>query len=122
MPTETRNARIRSTYLGAEDHGFFIAQLNLDYGGVAQSFQVIASEPGLDHKTGRTQQVGSAFGMESVRQICRVVGVDSWEELPGQVCRARIDDGLIAAVGHFMADEWFDRQKFWEQHYGEGSE
>ena len=94
---EVRNARIVETFLGVEDHGLMIAQLEMDYGGSRQAYQRI---------------IASRVEAESVRilwDILTAVGVSSWEELRGTYCRVRIEDGLIRQIGHVIEDRWTAR-------------
>ena len=90
---EERNARIRDTFLGIEDHGLFIAQIGMDYGGSHQGFQRI-----LDYSGDNSLTV--------IRQILEVIGVDSWEALRGKHCRVRVKDGFIRHIGNILDDKW----------------
>ena len=91
---DIRNARIDSTFLGTEDHGVFIAQLNMDYGdGGRQALQrIIATRASADYAI--------------IREILDAVAVASWEDLRGQYCRVRLRSGLIRQIGHITRDEW----------------
>lgn len=69
-----------------------------------------------------TSQTGSAgFGGYDLRRgnsmcnwimkCCETLGVESWEDLAGQMCRVKWTQpgsgGRIAAIGHIMEDRWF---------------
>ena len=109
--TTIENARIKSTRLGKEDHGIFTCYIHLEYNGSGQSF----GGYGLDRNTlssenGYTlpKRIGSVFGMTWIMSVLRVLEVDSYESLPGTVCRVKREDGLVVSIGHFMKEHWFD--------------
>lgn len=99
--TETRNAIIRETFLGMEDHGIMTAYLRLEWDGGGQSFGGYAfgsfSNP-----------ISSPFGMEFVRRVLDVVGVEQWEQLKGKHVRMRGDWSKVEAIGNIVKDAWFD--------------
>lgn len=91
-------ARIETTTLGVEDHGLFTAVLCLDFDSVSGQ-----CTPGciLDDKpdaTGRRR--GSAYGLDFIMEVLRVVGVDHWERLKGQRVYAlkRVDEGWSGLI------------------------
>jgi len=91
---EIKNAKIESVYLGFEGHGILTCYLNLDYGGVAQSF-------------GGYQMKNPNYGMEFIERVLRVVGVESWEQLPGKTIRAKADNVKVYGIAHILRPEWF---------------
>lgn len=93
---EVRNARIIETFLGYEDHGFFIFALTMDYGGSQQGYQRIL---------GNRQRVNSD-GHARIADILLTLRVESWEQLHGQYCRCEVRNGLIARIGHPLHDKW----------------
>ena len=105
---EIKNAKIRSTMLGVEDHGIFTFVLNLDYGGSGQGFGTFCLDEPLKKDGKFLGRVGTAVGMDAIMKVLDVIGVGSWEKLPGQVLRAESDMCQIYRIGHFMKDEWFD--------------
>lgn len=78
-------ARIKSTFLGTEDHGIFTASLQLDYGDAAQA----AGQYDLRH---------SDAAFHFVAGVCRVLGVDRWEKVVGRDVYALVDNGGRGAV------------------------
>lgn len=93
-----KNAEIRNTFLGYEDHGIPTYLLQLTYGDGTQAF-------GMYDLRG--------VGCRHIIRILDTVGVKSWEELPGSVLRVKtkpdkFHTGTISAIGHFLKDEWFD--------------
>lgn len=95
---ETKNAKIKSTYLGLEDHGLFTCFLNLDYGGSFQGF-------------GGHSLTHPKYGVEYLGRVLKTVGVDRWEELPGKVIRVKADHGAVYAIGHIIEDRWFNPEE-----------
>lgn len=113
-----KNAKIKSTYLGIEDHGIFTAFLHLDFGGYTQSFGGYT----LDKYVKDGRRSGHAFGTEFIMQILRVLEIESWEKLPGTVCRVRSGSdpehyNSIEEIGHFMKDQWFNPKSLAEKYF-----
>jgi hypothetical protein len=90
---QIRNARITSTFLGDEDHGIPTFYLQLDYGGSSQAFG------GYDLRF---------FGYPILQEVIKIVGVESWEKLPGKHLRADADWGKVHRIGNLLSDEWLD--------------
>ena len=114
MTQEIQNARIESTFLGEEDHGILTGILQFDFGGIHCGW-------GMYSFGSASKPVESAFGMEFVRQVLNVVGVDSWEKVAGKYIRCRYKEGTkggwgasssnIEAIGHIVEDRWFNIQE-----------
>ena len=105
---EIKNARIESTMLGTEDHGIFTAYVMLDYGGSGQGFGGYALDTWVGPRDGTGARRGTAYGMQWVIEVCRVVGVTKWEDLKGKHVRVDADFGKIYRIGHIIKDVWFD--------------
>ena len=106
---ETKNAIIKSTHLGVEDHGIMTAYLHLDYGGSSQSFGGWAlDEPLHDKEKKFLGRRGTGVGMEFVMCILDTLKVGSWEKLPGTHCRVVADYGKVSKIGHIIEDQWFE--------------
>ena len=102
---EIRNAKIESTFLGYEDHGIFTVFLNLRWSGAGQGFGGYA----LDQYVGTPgPRRGTGAGLSFIMRCCDVVGVKSWEELPGKFIRIDHDHSKIYRIGHITDDKWFD--------------
>jgi hypothetical protein len=105
---EVKNAIIDSTMLGIEDHGIFTCYISLDYGGEIQGF----GGYGLDDwnpKTKKRDTVG--FGLEFVKRVLKVAGVDKWEDLKGRHVRAEAEHTKIHRIGHILKDVWFSPEE-----------
>jgi len=109
---KTRNAKIKSTFLGVEDHGILTAYLNLDYDEMGQSFGGYCFGA-ISHP------VGNAFGMEFIRQLLRTLEVDTWEQIPGEHCRVKQDDNKVYSIGHITKNKWFDVEKIAKEYRNE---
>ncbi len=103
------NAQIKSTFLGREDHGIFIAYIRLDYGGSQQAFggyTLGSTSEKSEHKHNRNQSC--KFGIKFLLQVLDILEVEDWEHLPGT--KLRVDKkewGDIYGIGHYLKDNWF---------------
>lgn len=117
--SEIRNAIIRSTTLGVEDHGILSFMVHLDYSGGGQGFGGYCMDEPIKVDGDSKGRRGTAFGMECVRRILDTLGVRSWEKLPGTTCRVESDVGQVYRIGHFLKDKWFDPKALAADFYGE---
>lgn len=98
---EIRNAIIEKVSLTIDGHGMLTAWLHLDYGGARQDFGGhMLYAPKLADNTGRF-----------IWRCLETVGVTEWANLEGRGVRARVEAGLVAAIGHFIKDRWFEPGK-----------
>lgn len=95
-----KNATIIGTMLGCEDHGVLTCYLTLEYETGAQGFGgwCFGAMQG---------PVTSAFGMEFIRQVLLVAGVEKWEDLKGRPVRVDATPDRVHAIGHYVKDVWF---------------
>ena len=108
MTLEAKNARIEGTTLGIEDHGCLIFYLHLDYGGGGQGFGGFV----LDTHVERGQpRIGTVFGTTAILRVLQVLGVGTWEKLPGTPVRVEADGSKIYRIGHYLKDEWLDLEE-----------
>lgn len=107
-----KNAIIKSTTLGREDHD------------VMTFFITIQSEKGtcvgvggycLDEYDPNTEtRVFKSESMEIISKILEVVGVNSWEQLPGKYIRFE-DNGwgsTVTKIGNIIDNKWIDLKEF----------
>lgn len=104
--SETKNAQIKSTVLGREDHGIMTFFLHLDYGGAGQGYG--------GHAIGDKKNP-QGFGTAAIAEVLDVLGVECWEKLPGTFCRARASNGAVHAIGHPLRDKWVDLKALSEE-------
>jgi hypothetical protein len=110
---ETKNALIRSTFLGFEDHGIFTFSIGLDYGGSGQS----AGGYALDSRNKETQKKqGYAYAIDLISEILNVVGVDTWEDLKGKNIRVMATYDKVIAIGNLLNDKWLNFSDFYAAH------
>jgi hypothetical protein len=102
---EIRNAVIKSTMLGLEDHGIMSCMLHLDYGGTCQGFGGYALDEWNEPLKAR---IGTGYGLEFIKRILATVGVESWEKLSGSHVRVESNWGKVFRIGHFLEDRWFN--------------
>lgn len=102
MKTEpiVKNARITSTKLTIEDHGCLCAWLTLDMGGMGCCYG------GFNMWS---KKCDSDYGARKIVELFKVIGVESWEQIPGKHIRY-VYNGLgstIKKIGHIIEDKWF---------------
>jgi len=86
-------AKIEKTFLGTEDHGIMTAYLDVSYGGSNQGIGGYALDTPVHDGDGIfIERVGTAQGMEMIRNILKVCGVDSWERLVGRTIFVLFND------------------------------
>jgi hypothetical protein len=111
---EIRNAIITNTMLGREDHGIMTFEICIEFGGSGCWVGGYAlDEFDRDIKA----RVFTAKGLEAISKILKVVGVDTWEELPNKYIRVK-DNGWgspIDEIGNPMEDEWFNLREFFSK-------
>lgn len=109
-----KNAKIRSTMLGREDHGIMTFMIYID----ASDFFCSIGGYCLDEFDSTTKtRVFRAESMEVISKILEVVGVDKWEELPGKYIRFE-DNGLgstVTKIGNIIDDKWFDIESYFDK-------
>lgn len=113
-----KNAKIQSTMLGREDHGIMTFMIYI----AANGFSCGIGGYCLDEFDSTTKtRVFRAESMEVISKILEVVGVDKWEDLPGQYIRFE-DNGLgsiVTKIGNIIDDKWFDIESYFDKAYNE---
>ena len=106
----TKNAIIKSTMLGGEDHGIMTFWLHLDFGGTGQGYGGYGLDAPLKRDGKFIRRIGTAFGLEAIMRVLAVVGVHKWEDLKGKHIRVNKTKewGEIISIGHIIEDEWLD--------------
>jgi len=92
---EARNGKIKSTFLGIEDHGMLTYFLNIEGESWGQGFG--------GHACG-----GKTFLPESIRMLLEALEVDSWEELKGKYVRVEGGTDKLHRIGHITKNQWYD--------------
>lgn len=106
---EISNARIKST------------KLRLD--GDIPTFYVFVEGNGWGCGIGGYSLVGYDTDpptwetVEVLARICKVVGVDNWEDLKGKYVRVKRRDGwdTVKTIGNIIKDEWFDLEEYYRR-------
>lgn len=109
-----KNARIRSTMLGREDHGIMTFMIYID----TDKFSCGVGGYALDESDHVTRtRVFRAESMEAISKILEVVGVDKWEDLPGKYIRFEDPNrgGVVTKIGNIVEEKWFDLKVFFEK-------
>lgn len=120
MAGTIRNAVIRTTRLGREDHGIFSYMIDLDYGD--SSYQGFGGYMLDTHDPVTKARIGTRYGTEAIFKLLDVLEVSTWEKLPGTSCRVIHHDpwGRIQAIGHYLKDQWLDLDELAHQHRQQG--
>ena len=109
-----KNARIESTMLGREDHGIMTFMIRIH----ADNFSCGVGGYCLDQYDSETKtRIFRAESMEAISKILDVVGVETWEDLPGKYIRFE-DNGwgsIITKIGNIIEDKWFDMPEFFSK-------
>lgn len=102
--SEIVNAKITGTMLGVEDHGIFSSYVYLEWDGGGVGFGGYV--------------LGGPSGIDFIREILEVVGVEKWEDLKGKY--VRVDTGgwgrPVTAIGNILKDKWLNPKEFFEKH------
>lgn len=107
------NCRISATSLGMEDHGIMTFFIHLEWHGGGQGAGGFGID-GYDPET-KERSIGYGPAIVAIRKILEVVGVSTWEQLKGQLVRAKVG-GLGSSrapiIGNILEDKWFDMKEF----------
>lgn len=89
----TETGSITQTRLGRQDHGIFTLELRVGNHGTSRML-------------GGYALANTGFGMEQIKSILKVAGVQLWEELKGRTVLVVLDDDDRAiGLAHTMDDE-----------------
>lgn len=115
MSDGVKNAIIKSTTLGNEDHACMTFLVTLDYGGGVQSFgSYFIDHPAINKDFHKERRPSILMGA-AVKGIMQAVGVSRWEDLPNTHVRVIVEDGLVKGIGHILRDRWFRYDALWVQ-------
>ena len=108
------NAQITNTFLGIDDHRVmtFYIYIRLQGGSCG-----IGGYSLQEYNEQQEKITYSDKGLDAIKQILDVVGVDSWEELKGKYIRVK-DNGWgesIDEIGNLIENKWFNLRKFFQE-------
>ena len=105
--TTIKNAQIKSTFLGREDHGIFTFYLDVC---IADGGCAIGGYALDNYDETQKRRICDQKGLQLIDEIIRVVGVDSWEKLNGKYirikCRGR--GQTVNEIGNLIDDKWLN--------------
>mgnify|MGYP007100263266 FL=1 len=105
-----KNAKIRSTMLGRENHGIMTFMIYIS----ADGFGCGIGGYWLDEFNSATQtRVFRAESMEAISKVLEVIGVDKWEDLPGKYIRFE-DNGWgskVTKIGNIIEEKWLNLEE-----------
>lgn len=102
---ETQNARISSVRLGFDRDIILTFWVTVEGKGWGQSVggYILARKGDLE---------GYGKGLAAIANLLEVVGVESWEQLKGQLIRVKDVGGPGSSdppvIGHIIDDKWWD--------------
>ena len=108
---EIKNAQIKNTILGREEHGIFTFMILIEWEGSCCGIGGYALD---SYDKQLNKRVFSTKSLEVISKILDVVGVDTWEELKEKYIRIK-DNGwgsTIDEIGNLMKDKWFNLKEF----------
>jgi len=109
-------ARIKSTAIEFEDHGFLTIWLHLDYGSSGQGFGVYAL--GLyDDRDHETEMMPGLYRW--VKGILQTLGANNWDGLTGRRVWALSTNGKVLAIRHETKSDTFWGAAEDEDEYGD---
>lgn len=109
MQTEIKNAVIESVTFDTE-RGLSM-WVNLNYGESGQGFGGYMLYGPKGWSCHNTANIAGHF----IWRILEVSGVSDINKMKGKTVRARVEDGIVVALGHIIEDDWFEpRSEFKE--------
>lgn len=111
---EIKNARIIDVSLGLEDHDIFTFYITIEGDSIGCCIGGFA----LDHYDLNTKKrVCGAIGLQCIREIMEVVGVNKWEDLKGQYIRYEYNGlgATVDTIGHIINNKWINIREFLER-------
>lgn len=102
MRTEIKNAVIESVTFDTE-RGLSM-WVHLDYGGSGQGFGGYMLYGPKGWGCHNTANIAGHF----IWRILEVSGVSDISKMKGKTVRAKVEDGLVVALGHIIKENWFE--------------
>lgn len=110
---EICNARIVDTFLGVEEHGILTFYLALEFQDSTRGFGCYPMQK-YDSQENKITYDGRGLG--AIVNILNTVGVNSWENLKGQLVRAYPKEGEnVTKIGNIIQDKWFSLEDFFTE-------
>lgn len=107
---EVKNAKIRKTTLGIEDHGILTCYVHLEGDGWGVGFGGFTLDGPIKRGNEFSHREGTAYGMEFINRVLKTLEINSWEKLPGAIVRCKSEGwgGRCLAIGHPLKEQWFE--------------
>lgn len=110
------NATIESTMLGREEHGIFTFFLYVNLGKDIGHCGIGGYALDMYDTKAKRRKIQSK-SIEFISKILDVVGVETWEDLPGKYIRVNIEGGWgmrIYEFGNIIEEKWISFDEFFE--------
>ncbi|HFI2431994.1 TPA: hypothetical protein ACGO1Y_001272 [Streptococcus suis] len=111
MNKTIENVKITKTFFGREDHGILTCYLTVEGDGFGVSIGGYCLDK---YEKNKRKRVAYHQSFELIDRILEVVGVSTWEDLPGKHIRIE-SDGLgsrVTKIGNIIKDDWLDFDTF----------
>ena len=100
MQPEAENARIRSVWLGIEDHNILTMMIDCEGESWGQ---------GYGHYSVENPNYDLAQCLRGLLQTFKVDEIGKLKGLPCRIARSNgSPNGMIRRIGHFLEDRWFN--------------
>lgn len=115
---QIKNARIDKVKLFIEDHDILTFMISLDLGDVGCGVGGYALDQAFEDDNGWIVRKSSPAGLDCMRRIMEVVGVNSWEDLEGKYVRYEYTEWgcSINKIGNIIKDDWIDIKEFFKNY------
>lgn len=110
------NATIESTMLGREEHGIFTFFLYVNLGKDIGHCRIGGYALDRYDSKAKRRKIQSK-SIEFISKILDVVGVETWEDLPGKYIRVNIEGGWgirIYEFGNIIEEKWISFEDFFK--------
>ena len=110
------NATIESTMLGREEHGIFTFFLYVNLGKDIGHCGIGGYALDMYDSKVKRRKIQSK-SIEFISKILDVVGVETWEDLPGKYIRVNIEGGWgmrIYEFGNIIEEKWISFEDFFK--------
>lgn len=102
---EVRNAIIEKVSLSSDDHGCLSSWVHIDYGDCGhQGFGGYA----LYLPKSFTHHARDSVAGHWIYRVMEIAGVEDWNKIQGNAVRAKLEGGMIVALGHITKNDWFE--------------
>lgn len=112
------NAKIIKARIHDNGHGFYTVTLDLDYGGIQQSFggYGLSSVNDIKNDINGIIQNNWRFG-SYIKRVMEICDVSDFSKVENRYVKVKLENTIPVSIGHILLDKWFDPKQdlFWHQ-------